>query len=159
MDMPLLTGFVFGRLWAGQRNVLSPAAQNRAGVLMAIGAKTSPAMGLVLANESISDAAKGPPPSPATGGTGAPAPGAGTPASGGAGSTTTTPTNQTVSVSLDQTTTKMIRSAVQEVGKAAKAVETAAKAQATSATAAMRMLGQGGSGGNRSRAQPQQTAE
>jgi hypothetical protein len=58
MDMPILTGFVFGRLWAERRNVASPDAWNRAGALMAVGARTNPALGLVLANEAITDAPK-----------------------------------------------------------------------------------------------------
>lgn len=148
MDMPILTGFVFGRLWAERRNVQSPAAQNRAGMLMAIGGRANPALGLVMANESIDASASTPAPSqpPSKGSKPATTSHA---ADGGISPPGSSP-KIAATITLDETTRRVVRTAAQEVGRAAKAVEGAAKAQSSSAAAAMRMLGP--DGGRRSKA-------
>jgi hypothetical protein len=46
-----LLGFVFGRLWAKRAGATSPAAQNRAGLMLALGGMTP--VGVALASAMI----------------------------------------------------------------------------------------------------------
>lgn len=143
MPMPMIMGFAFGRIWADRRHVASADAKNRAGAVMAIGAQCgNPALGLVLANEAISSAAKGPGATP--GGAGGGGGGGGGGAGDGKGAAKAGPNSVATTVSFDQGLAKTAREVANSVKSAARAVETAAKAQTQTANQAMKRLGKGG---------------
>ena len=149
MPMPMIMGFAFGRIWADRRHVASADAKNRAGAVMAIGAQYgNPALGLVLANEAITSAAKVP--DAAAGGTGGGGGGGGGAGAGGGGggagkgAAKAGPDTVATTVSFDQGLARTAREVANSVKSAAKAVETAAKAQTQTANQAMKQLGKGG---------------